>query len=352
MVKLSLAPKKSALRMDLSSIHTLVFSGGGLNGAAQIGALIYLERLALVTGFSLRHRLRCARGTSVGALIALLTVLNIPAETMLGLIFPVLHKLVQRPLRLRDIVRGRGLSDLKPLRAHIEEQLHSSLSARCTLADLQRATGTSLEIVVTDLLHGRHVLLTPATHPNACVVDAVLASMSLPAIFRPMRIRGLPSWYADGGLAVNFAFPRQAEGVLGLWLCDAAKLHEPVEPSTVDSDRPPSLLHILRSMQHALLASQENYFGAFVAPDLAGHVMRLTTDHRGFRLNLCSVAHVASLCRRGIWLACVHMLVSGPTTGRGLVLSALASLYPHVLSILLEKANIRMGRMASQRNAS
>lgn len=86
-------------------------------------------------------------------------------------------------------------------------------AALVRMRDLVAANRLPLKLVATDIDRGR-LLLVDAGEPGAVVADAVVASMGIPFLFPPARIRGLSALHAgarfvDGGLLGNlptFAF--------------------------------------------------------------------------------------------------------------------------------------------------
>jgi predicted acylesterase/phospholipase RssA/glycosidase len=153
----------------------LALSGGGAKGFAHIGVFKLLEENRLMPDI--------ISGTSAGALAGVLFADGYSAadiqELFTGREFSEFAQL-QLP---KD-----GLFDNKRFRVFLKQ---------CLRAKLFEELKIPLVVVATDLDNGK-------SHEfrSGLIVDAVVASCSIPIIFRPVEINGLH--YVDGGLFRNF----------------------------------------------------------------------------------------------------------------------------------------------------
>ena len=213
----------------------LVFSGGGLKGAAFVGALVALERAGCA--FDL------VGGTSAGAVIASFMGAGMRAA-VLACLFVVVASLPSR--RLRDVnIRGflaLLLGRLDRLTGVVKgDRLEAELRRRfaalgvTTFADLSRPTF----VVAVNALTGEEIVCTnmpqcalePTCYaPEIHVADAVRASISIPGLFVPKVLRGAPC--VDGGvrnyLPLVVAHALGARDILGLTFEQGEETHAQV----------------------------------------------------------------------------------------------------------------------------
>lgn len=160
---------------DTQDYHTgIVLSGGAVRGFAHLGVIKALHEadvsLDIISGVS--------AGSIVGAFIA---DGYEPEEVLEIFEASSFYKLV------RFLFRGTGLFDTKGLR----KLLKSNLRAR-NFKDLEKP----LFIAATNLISGEVEYFNKGS-----IVDKVIASSSIPVIFKPQRINNIP--YVDGGLLNN-----------------------------------------------------------------------------------------------------------------------------------------------------
>ncbi len=166
-----------------------VLSGGGSLGAVQVGMLQALEELGV--------RPDLLVGTSAGAMnAAFLAGRGMNAEALSDLAG------IWTRLRRQDVF------PVDPVR-HVLA-LRGAQASLCSNENLRRLVATHLpyhrledaaipvHLVATDVLSGQEVLLS-----SGDVVDAVLASAAIPAVFPPVEVEGRRLW--DGGIADNAA---------------------------------------------------------------------------------------------------------------------------------------------------
>lgn len=189
---------------------TGVFEGGGIKGLALAGA----AAAALDGG----HQFRRAVGTSAGALVGSLLIAGYDSSELRRMVSDV---------RWPDLLDAGLLTGIPGIGKHLAMLLHRGfykgdaleetwrelLAARGvhTFADLPPG---SLQMVTTDLAHGRGVILPddlsaygidPLRFP---VARAVRMSASVPFLFEPVTIRnrtnGERVLMADGAMAAKF----------------------------------------------------------------------------------------------------------------------------------------------------
>lgn len=168
-----------------------VLSGGGNLGALQVGAMMTLMEEGIYPDMLV--------GTSVGALNAAFLAID---PSIHGV-----HKLAEvwRQINKENIYPGSPLN----MAWHLVTQQDSLCSRKNLAAFIQQHTPRGIRafhdlkiplyIVATDLLTGRRYLF--GDDPDEHIVDALLASTSIPPIFSPWCYEG--RLLVDGGISDN-----------------------------------------------------------------------------------------------------------------------------------------------------
>jgi NTE family protein len=153
----------------------LVLGGGGARGLAHIGVLKRLEEAGVVSEVIV--------GTSIGALIggAYASGMGVTAmeKVVASLDFLAVAKIFRPGIPLSGIVDGGRVEKL--LRSHIGSRTIESLPV-------------PFRAVATDLISGEDVVFD-----RGPLVDAILASIAIPVLFKPVLRRG--RYVVDGGLS-------------------------------------------------------------------------------------------------------------------------------------------------------
>ena len=147
--------------------------GGGARGLSHIGVIKVLEEHDIYPDF--------IAGTSIGALVGALYASGLRADD------------IEREMRL-------GLRHLARL-ADFRLSFHGLIQGKRVAAALEPFLGgltfADLEIpfacVATDILHGQQIVIR-----SGPVINAVRASISIPGLFTPVKVRG--RYLVDGGL--------------------------------------------------------------------------------------------------------------------------------------------------------
>lgn len=213
---------------------TLVFSGGGAKGFAEIGAVQALERhFGLLGPLSWRERIHTFIGTSFGAIVAAMCAMGLSGAAMEQWLSGITMRTFFMPDWFRLMSHGDGCDDGTRGKAFLRRLLEEAagLPGDVTLQQLYDATGRDLVTVTTNLEHNRMEALSRYTEPHIAVVDAVFASACLPVLYRPQplalssRAGPAPVLCIDGGLHANtpihLTAPGRALGFVmlgdGLW---------------------------------------------------------------------------------------------------------------------------------------
>lgn len=179
------------------AIDTIVFSGGGADGAMFIGAMKSL----LQNGTDLQHA-KTLVGYSIGAVMAVMvgmrmTPADIETSILRGFQCGALSKLdianiLNMPTRL-GIDDGRKLMDW--LGGIMADQ---GIDQGITFRRFQQLTGFRLVVAVSNLTHARCEFMSAQTTPDAPVLLSIRMSTAVPMLYTPVQWNGCI--YVDGVL--------------------------------------------------------------------------------------------------------------------------------------------------------
>ncbi len=189
--------------------RNLVFKGGGVLGVAYAGSVEVLEEEGILS------RIEQVAGTSAGAIAALLVALRSPPDLMKKIMLELdfgLFTSESQPLKVQE---KYGWFTTGPLHKWIEERIRSSrpegeLSGHETFLDFRDLGCRNLLVFAVDLNTRSVVEFSVKRTPGVRVVDAVLASISIPVFFQSFQFPGnLPNdhIYVDGGALYNYPLP-------------------------------------------------------------------------------------------------------------------------------------------------
>jgi len=152
----------------------LVLGGGGARGLAHIGVLKVLEK----NNVPIHHIV----GTSMGAFVGGFYAAGTNIKLMEQLALSVDRKFVAQ--MLSPSLSMSGLVDGERVRSYLDEFLGNA-----NIEDL----GIPFSSVATDLTTGDELIFS-----SGSLVDAIMASIAIPALFKPVRYQG--RYLVDGGL--------------------------------------------------------------------------------------------------------------------------------------------------------
>ncbi len=188
--------------MALKNFENLVFEGGGVRGVAYAGALKVLEEQNILPG------VRRVAGSSAGAFVALLLSLGFSSDELRDALHSLRFKsLEDKPNPIR-VATHYGLYKGEVLYNWIAEQVtKKGLPEDLTFASLDDLGGRKLHVFATDLNVRNTREFSATTTPDASIVGAVRASMSIPLMYSAWQFpNGVPDkhYYVDGGTVYNY----------------------------------------------------------------------------------------------------------------------------------------------------
>lgn len=209
----------------MDKLERLIFSGGGIKGIAFVGSLMAIKDLYNIEPSQI-STLKEIAGTSIGALVALMVTIGFTVDEM---------REFAEETDISDLstVNGDslfttfGMNDGKVLYKLANDVLRKKgLPSDITFKTLHEQFKKVLHVVVTDISTVKERMLNVHSHPQMQIIKAVVASMSLPPMFGPVKHHD--SLYCDGGLVNSFAIKNFSEkNTLGFriaWYVDPAPL--------------------------------------------------------------------------------------------------------------------------------
>uniref|UniRef100_A0A6C0H3R0 PNPLA domain-containing protein n=1 Tax=viral metagenome TaxID=1070528 RepID=A0A6C0H3R0_9ZZZZ len=179
--------------------ENLVFEGGGVCGFAYCGAISELENLGILQKFK-----RFA-GTSVGAIFAALLAADFTAREIFEMQTIISFSGLSSKYDVSNVFnlfKNRGVNSSSSIRKQILAVLSTRIKKDETLSGLFEKTGKDLVLVSCCLNKEKAVYFHHATHGNVKVIDAIIASLSVPVFFQPLQLED--DSFVDGGIVDNY----------------------------------------------------------------------------------------------------------------------------------------------------
>ena len=266
---------------------TLVISGAGANAVLQLGTIWALDRyLRFTQNRTLHQHFSHFRGVSAGALICTLLCIDMSMHEIMLVMHRGVSSFLETNIQLLASWQRKGLGDMGAFRAILASRLHDA-----TFQDFFVRTGKDLGVGITNLHTRRFILMTHHTHPNASVVESVMASISIPFIVEPVEVGG--QMCLDGGVVINFPYPsyywiptdpRECFGV-------AIVASQPV--STPSSKK--NNWNIIWDLGVTFSNSQCEYSSRIIEHNHPEHVVQLYSMYNGVSLTRCLTSHIQSV---------------------------------------------------------
>jgi NTE family protein len=209
----------------MDKLERLIFSGGGIRGIAFVGSLMAIKDLYNIEPSQL-PALKEIAGTSIGSLVALMVCIGFTIEEM---------RIFAEETDISDLstVNGDslfttfGMNDGKILYKLANDVLRKKgIPTDITFKSLFEQYKKVLHVVVTDISTVKERMLNVFTYPQMPIIKAVVASMSLPPMFGP--VKHYDSLFCDGGLVNSFPiknFPeKNTLGFRVAWYVDPSPL--------------------------------------------------------------------------------------------------------------------------------
>ena len=177
--------------MEIKSIKNVVFSGGGLKGWCYIGVLRVLSE------YGVRKKIKNVAGSSVGSFFALLFVLDIKYETILD---KIIHTNQDKFLDvdLNNILNNQSIIQGAQVKNFIVELMEEKVDQDITFSELYEHTKINYITNSLCITNQKLQYFNKDETPNIKVIDAIMASCSIPLILPAICINN--QYYYDGSL--------------------------------------------------------------------------------------------------------------------------------------------------------
>ena len=184
-------------------------------GIAYATAVDEFEKHTGVHSCGANRDVRCFRGTSVGAIAALMCCCHFTTSEMVS---ATQYATAENVLgaSLASIAWRTGFDSGAKLRGWLSTLMGAKLgidpyvASQVSLEELRTMTGGTLIVYATNLVRGEYMEIGPDTHPHIPAILAVYASAALPPVYVPVHNIPMPTGEAtvlcDGGLTLNYPY--------------------------------------------------------------------------------------------------------------------------------------------------
>jgi predicted patatin/cPLA2 family phospholipase len=156
------------------------------------------------------QHIRFASGSSIGALYCLYLALKIPIDVIESDYVDLLveinstNKLCMDKSKFGKFLQNKGLTSVDFMAEPAKKYMKTKYGTEdMTFMELSKRTGVNIYITTTSVNTGKRCLFSLETTPNASVLKAVCASMTVPLLFEPVYIDG--EYHIDG--VISFDLP-------------------------------------------------------------------------------------------------------------------------------------------------
>ena len=167
----------------------IVLSAGGLKGFYELGVLQYYH----VQGYL--NQAKVFAGTSIGSFLAALYSSGFDPLDILK-IFLEIKVILPEDADWGNITRDYGIYSTNRLKKWMEYIFREKFGYVPTLLELFQKTNKHLILCAYNVTKTRIEYFTWKTEPDMTIVDAIIASCTIPLMFKPFHYKG--SLYVDG----------------------------------------------------------------------------------------------------------------------------------------------------------
>jgi predicted patatin/cPLA2 family phospholipase len=174
---------------------TIVLSGNNTNAVVILGALQFLKDNKIL------KRVDNYVATSSGSIISLLLILNYTPLDILTLICSN-HLFKKININFFNFLHNKSIIDFDIIRNEIESFVLNKLHFIPTLGYLKTKLNKTLVVTTYNVTKNQLEYITPDTHSDISVLDAIQMSCSFPFVFELFSYKN--NYYIDGGILDNF----------------------------------------------------------------------------------------------------------------------------------------------------
>tara|TARA_R110001599_G_scaffold69536_4_gene195984 strand:+ start:511 stop:1404 length:894 start_codon:yes stop_codon:yes gene_type:complete len=207
-------------------IKHIVLSGGGPNNIIQLGCLKCLYDSKIIN----RNEIESIYATSAGAILGLTIILKYDIDIVCDYFIkrPWSKVFNFKPKYIIEILENNGYMD----RTFVEDMLDTFLTAKdvskdISLIEMYNKYKVRFNIYTIRLESFDKLVLNHENYPSMPVKTAILMSIALPPIFKPVLYNG--SYYIDGGMICNYPIIdcilryKNINEIIGLHVCSGTE---------------------------------------------------------------------------------------------------------------------------------
>lgn len=189
--------------MSSNKYKSLCFEGGGVKGYAYCGAIKELSNQNILNNIS------NYAGSSIGAFFAVLLNIGFSGSEVYKLKDELIFKIKGFNCfcsSVYSIWKSYGINDISILEKEFRKVISRKIDPEITLEELYNFTKKELVIVTCNLNNEKAVYLHHSKYPKVKLIEALLASVSVPFVFKPRKynFEGVLDYYIDGGSVDNY----------------------------------------------------------------------------------------------------------------------------------------------------
>lgn len=199
-------------------MKNLVLSGGGIKGIAQIGALKALEEKNML------EHINNYCGTSIGSFIVLMLCIGYKYNDIWTLFKLDLNKFYNVN-NIFNFFEDYSLLDTKPVQKLLKLIINEKYNKNdITFKELYDITKKTLNIYAINITKGIETNFNYINTPNISVLEACIASSSVPFIFPPRKIED--NLYVDALIVNNYPCCNYCDDIENTIGIDISYIHE------------------------------------------------------------------------------------------------------------------------------
>lgn len=237
-------------------MNDLFIGGGGVTGFKFLGALDYIHNKKLLS-------VKNFYGCSIGGLIGAYYISGVSPQNLLkNLIKKDLFKTLD--YKFDKIVDHKCILDYSVLNELLEE-LWTIYPETITLLDFYNSTGIYYAITSTNITKNKYETFDHIKHPDVKLKDALIATMCLPFLFKPIKIKG--DYYIDGVVKEYLGCPIINNPILGFSItsehnrCDYSDEVHPMEYLKILFKTVSNRIPNFRSLYHITCKEKYSVYG-------------------------------------------------------------------------------------------
>lgn len=175
-------------------IDTIVLGPGGVKGFLELGTLYFLEK------HNHLNEVKTYVGVSIGSLISLLICSGYKIQDILLEFLDI--DINKSKMNITGITKDFGIMSLDQIKNKLEDMIIDKWGKVLNLEELYNSSGINYISVATNNDTKKYELISKDTFPRMSCVDASLASMTIPLIFKKFDYNG--TLYTDGVISLPY----------------------------------------------------------------------------------------------------------------------------------------------------